>query len=302
MSIHATVLWNPSAGSATQAATAREIIEQRNDLELLECSSWEALVSCAAEAARRSEVLIAAGGDGTVNAVANGILQGNPSCPLLILPVGTGNDLARSLDVAADPVAALAMLEEPTIAQIDTIRYRTNQGSNRFFNMGTGGLSGSVIRNVDADTKRFWGPFAYFAEAAHQLREMESYEVCISIDQGPPVGYRIVNFLVANGTTTAGGLRVAPNALLDDGFMEVILVLESSLADLAVLASKLLVGEHLDAERVVHLRAKQLQLEGAAIMSADGDIIADSGPIFLELDERALSVLVGPQSSLVEST
>lgn len=295
---HTLVLWNPHSGSSNKAEAARALLDGADGCRVLETASRRQAGELAAEAARGGvELVIAAGGDGTVNAVAQGLLREASSTRLGILPTGTGNDLSRSLGIPLDPLQAAEWLiehDESSVRSIDVVDLRTPSDSLAYVNMATGGNTGQFTRQLDDEMKEFWGPLCYLRGTLTVLADLTVYDLTIRVDDGPEERFEALNVFVANGRTSGGGLLVAPQASLEDGLFDVIVVLEGQPIDLAGLAAQFVVGEYLQNDLVVHRQARSLSVRADPTMdfSADGDAVTGE-PAEFSVRESALPVVVG---------
>lgn len=298
------VIWNPGAGSATAAAEVRDALSRRARCTFVEPASAEETQDEAATAREQGfELVVACGGDGTASAVANGLLgawAANQRSPptLALLPLGTGNDLCRTLAVPLDPPAALALLDAPTVRSIDAVQVCAGPRHGYYVNMATAGYSGRVVGSLEPETKRRWGPLAYLRQAAELLKDRVSYRARLRLDGGEPVEHALFNLVLGNGRSSAGGLLVAPRANPEDGLLDVVMVLDGSLLDLATLAARLLVGDYVDSEQVLLRRARKVDVESDPpfLFSADGDIVAQGSASF-EVLPQVLPMVVGPEYS-----
>lgn len=259
-------------------------------------------------AARRAvdegfERIVAAGGDGTIHGVVDGLRDALDEVVVGMVPLGTANDFARSLGLPLETDAAIDLIVEGTTRQIDlgTMR-RPDTGDadpdgHLFVNVATGGFGSRVGDDVDPETKRTWGPLAYLRIAVEQLQDLERYSVRLETDEGKVVEKDVYNVVVANGSRAGGNLPVAPRALMDDGLFDVVLVPAVALPDLAAVASRISAGEHGKSDRVNSLRTKALRLEAEPAMPfrLDGESI-EPGPAELRVLPRALRV-VAPETS-----
>ena len=213
---------------------------------------------------------------------------------LAFIPLGTGNDLCRTLGIPLDPVEALSVLDMGRMRKIDVMRVEGGY-SGFAVNAATGGLSGRVAADVTAEMKAFWGPFAYLRGAAGPVAERAAYRLSLRFDDGPPEVFEALNIVVANARTAAGGFTVAPTANLEDGLLDVVIVRASDFLDLSVIAAHLMAGDYLADANVLHRVARKVEIESDPPMpfSIDGEVA--EGPRFaFSIVPRALRVLVGP--------
>lgn len=251
----------------------------------------------AREAARSGyRRVVAAGGDGTVNGVVNGLAEEGGGPVLGVLPLGTGNDLARSLGIPRDLEDALEALARAGSRPMDLLRI-TRPVERWAANASAGGMSGEVDEALDPEVKEAWGPLAYIRSALEVVADPPVYRVALSGDGGEPWEGEAVNVLVANGRTVAGGIPAAPTALLDDGLLDVVVVKAATLGALAGFASLCILGKHLDHELVVHRRVTSLEVRSDPPMpfNVDGELVGET-PLDVALHPRALQVLAGPDA------
>jgi diacylglycerol kinase (ATP) len=239
-------------------------------------------------------MIIAAGGDGSVHNIIQSLLQVETSSALGVLPLGTGNDLCRTLQIPLDPLEAWSTLAAGRTEAIDVTRV-TSQGEVRLFsNSSNGGNSSRLLECLDEQMKKDWGTWAYLRAALNVVTDMQTYRVTLKFDQDQPVVYDAWNIVLANGNTAGGGLQIAPQASVTDGLLDVILILDGTPLDLAELTTDLLAGDYLGHERVVYRRARQLQLEmdPEIELIVDGEVLPGSRFQF-EVMPQALRVVVG---------
>jgi len=292
------VLWNPHSGMSEVSVAARSLLESRDECRLLETSSGPEAIERAADAAEQgAELVVAAGGDGTVNAVAQGLLRAGESARLGVIPTGTGNDLCRSLAVPLDPLQAAQWLldhGEDHVRRIDVAELRSPSKQSTFVNMATGGNSGRFTQQLTDEMKEFWGPLCYLRGTLTIVSDLIVFNARIRFDDGPQERFNALNVFIANGRTAGGGLRAAPQASLEDGLLDAIIVLDGTPVDLAGLATRYVVGDYLQSELIIHRRVRRLSLQADPTMmfSADGDVVTDE-PVEFLVREKALQVVVG---------
>lgn len=295
------VVLNPGAGTARrnlqQVRAAIADTPLLSGAEIVASRGWEHGREVALRAARGgAKLLVAAGGDGTVNSVVNGLMGFEGPRPLLgVLPLGTGNDLARSIGMPSDLYRALEELERRIVRWTDVLRVTRGDDVRYCANVSAGGFSGRVDSDLSDETKESWGPLAYLRTALAKMTELERYDVRFEVDgAGEPLVLPAINVVVANARHAAAGIPVAPAALLDDGAMDVVVLPPLRLGRLAVLVARLAAGRHLDDEAVTTFRAGRLRISSRPPMpfNVDGELIGGT-PVSFEALPRSLPVLVG---------
>jgi diacylglycerol kinase (ATP) len=290
------VIFNPIAGSVKDVNAMRErlqslqperfhVSEQTGDAERLAREASEA----------RAELIVSAGGDGTLNEVVNGIAQAGFQSVLGIVPLGTGNDFARSLGVPANLHAAVDLIHKRRTRAVDMVRVTSDQ-VRYFVNVSTGGFSGVVDEKLTPEMKKTWGPLAYLRSAAAAFSELRGYTTRVSFDDQAPTELDLYNVVIANGRYVAGGIPIAPEADVSDGFLDVILIPERGPADLAIVAAQILLGTHLGSDAIVFKRARKVAINSRPGMwfNVDGELIGNEPAVF-ELLPKALQCVVGAE-------
>jgi YegS/Rv2252/BmrU family lipid kinase len=233
-----------------------------------------------------SEV-IAIGGDGTISEAINGLFDGampaRSPVTFGFVSAGTGSDFARMFGIAGGLDAACARLAAGRTQRIDVGRlsFRDEQGrpAVRYFNNTASlGLSGATARAVNgASLSRFLGPRAMFRY--HSVAELIRYRfprVGYSVDGAAQVEERIATLVVANGCYFGSGMKIAPDADLADGMLEVVVVKGESKSQLIAAMNLVYTGRHLSHPAVRALRGRRID-----VVPLDE---AESGPVLLEVD------------------
>jgi YegS/Rv2252/BmrU family lipid kinase len=238
-----------------------------------------ALARRASEAGR--SLIIACGGDGTVNEIANGILQSGRDAELGIFPSGTGGDFRRSIGMPSESREAARALRNGETKRIDvgkvTFVDHDNSPAERYFlNITSFGLAASIIERVKGTTSLSWLPLdsirgrASFAlSTLQEVIAIGPTSVRVKIDDKEEHSLQTVNFCVANARYFGGGMMIAPEAKLSDGFLDVINIGDINTAKIILNAYTLYRGTHLDLHEVKDTLAKRIE---ARPMNADQEV------------------------------
>lgn len=289
------VLFNPRAGSAEKMAALRAKFSADAVAAFKELGPDDHLDRVAVEATREGfDIVAVAGGDGSVHAAASGLVEARADATLALFPLGTGNDFCRTLAIPLDPLGATELLQTGAVRTIDVARVGGCQ-TGYMVNAATGGFSGKVASEVTSDLKQWWGPFAYLRGAIGPIADPPRYHVAIRFDDGPVESFDLLNLVVANARTAAGGIPVAPQANPEDGRLDVVLVRSGDTLDLSVIAARLMHGDYQGDENVVHRLAARVEIdsEPPLPMSIDGELCEGSRFTF-EIVPKSLRVLAGP--------
>ena len=294
------VVYNPNAGSADAAAAMVERLQHVDGYAV--CEADDARAQAARAAREGYDRLLAIGGDGTVSQVVNGLVDalgegGLHAVTLGLIPLGTGNDLARTLTLPEDPALALALALATTgpVRALDLIRVTCAEGTRYGVNACSGGVPGEVDRAMSGDEKETWGPLAYLLGAARVLPNHRGFSATLAWDDEAEARVDALSVVVANGRTVGGGRPAAPRANPEDGLLDVVVIHDRPALDLAGLAARALAGDYLDAEGVTFRRARRVRVaaEPGMPFNVDGELFTD-GPVTFEAVPRVLPVVVGP--------
>jgi diacylglycerol kinase (ATP) len=295
---HPVVLLNPNSGSARDPEEIEALIrEHLPAAEIIVSRQRGDLKDAAASAqANGCDAVIAAGGDGTLNEVLNGCMRAGGSITLGLIPLGTGNDFARALEMPSDLVEALSIIREGTSRNLDVIRI-TGVETRYMINVAAGGFAGLVSESLTPELKAAWGPLSYLRGMIDALDDMQLYDAQFQIDGGPPERIKTLNIAVANGSHVARGIPIAPSANPSDGTMDIVVVKEATLPALALLTPEILAGTHLNNAEILHLRARHFTIQSTPpmIFNADGEVIGE-GSFEFAIMPGAISFLASPHA------
>jgi diacylglycerol kinase (ATP) len=310
MSLLPIIIVNPaSAGGATGRAWPGVASVVRQHFGPFEVAftkrSGEAVEIAEREARAGRRLVIACGGDGTINEVANGILRAEAEAELGLLPSGTGGDFRRTLGIPTRTADAARALREGETRLMDAGRVTfTNESGteeSRFFvNVASFGMGGDVIKRVKsreglpAGAARLLGGRLSFAAAALQAAvTFEKPSVRVSLDGGAESQLTVANFCVANARYFGGGMKIAPNAKVDDGCFDVVAVGDVTALNVLVNSYRLYLGTHLGMQEVRHALARRVRAESVSDtvvkLEVDGELVGRL-PAEFELLPGALRV------------
>ena len=290
------IIVNPIAGSIVDLDLRIKQLRPLNAKEVRVTHRAGEAETLARRAVRAGcDYVIAAGGDGTLNEVINGIATPNPprgGICVGVVPLGTANDFARSIGLMGDIDATIDILQVKTSARIDLVRM-TGERTRYFVNASSGGFSGVVDEKLTPEIKSAWGPLAYLRSAAAALPELHAYRTTVTFDDTERLVIDLYNVIVANGRFVACGLPIAPQADPGDGLLDAVLIPKRSAAEMALLAAEMLLGKHLSSDVVTFRRAKKISVRSHPGMwfNADGELIGNEPTVFKILP-RALDFIV----------
>ncbi|GAA4284485.1 diacylglycerol kinase family protein [Brevibacterium daeguense] len=290
------IVINPSKiGAEEFAKTAAAVCRQEGwDAPLMYDTEIEDPGYAMASQALAEEVdlVVAAGGDGTVRAVAE-VLAGT-GVPMGIVPMGTGNLLARNLKIVLDrPEWALRIALWGKDEHIDVARARIEPGGkdHAFMVMSGLGFDAAVMADTDEELKSRVGWLAYLEAGSRKLAGHRT-RVQVSVDDEEPYMTKIRSVIGGNCGRLQGGVMLLPEAEYDDGILDVIIISPKNMADWVGVAASIL-GRH--KRRGIHTnfhRCRRIVVEAEEPIEVqlDGDAVGASRYLEMWLDERALVV------------
>ena len=151
--------------------------------------------------------------------VVNGLREDASAVVLGLIPLGTGNDFARTLELPTQVDEAIALLLAGHTRAIDLVRV-TSDEVRYFVNVSAGGFSGLVDERLTPEMKKTWGPLAYLRGAAAALPDLRAYRTTVSLDNAESLTLSLYNVVIANGRYVGGGTQIAPQASIDDGLLD----------------------------------------------------------------------------------
>lgn len=288
------VICNPAAGGKGDRKAIAETLKVRLGAVVRMTKRKGDAARLARSAIRKGfDYIIAAGGDGTLNEVINGVAAKAGKIQVGLLPLGTGNDFARTLKLPSSIDDNISILRSQRTQAIDLVRIKSDR-VRYLINVSAAGFSGLVYEKLTPEVKGTWGPLAYVRSAAAALPEMHAYRANIVIDGAERLSIDLYNVIIANGRFVAGGLPVAPKANPRDGLFDVILIRKCSKPEMVFLAAQMLLGKHLSNDAIIWRRAAKVSIRSRPKMwfNADGELIGDEPAIF-QIMPRALRFVVG---------
>ncbi len=212
--------------------------------------------------------VILGGGDGTLNAAASGLRDSG--LPLGILPLGTANDLARTLGIPDDPEQAAAVIVAGRTTRLDL----GCVNGHPFFNVASLGLSVDITQRLTRVMKRRWGRLAYPIAAAAVLLTARRFSATLR-HAGADTQVKSMQIAVGNGRFYGGGMVVAHAARIDDGQLDVYSLEPRARWRLLAMARAFRDGEHglLDEVRTLRCQSLEVRTRRPRHVSADGEIV-----------------------------
>jgi diacylglycerol kinase (ATP) len=231
----------------------------------------------AAAAAGGATLVVAVGGDGTVNEVANGLLarpeDGRPE--LAVIPRGTGTDFVRHFGIPAKLEGAVAAALSGSTRTIDAGRltYRAWSGeeaSAHFVNAASAGMSGAVAQRANTSSKALGGKASFLWATLAVFARWHASEMEVTVDAERRSGL-LYDAIVANCRYLGGGMAMCPDAEPDDGLLDVLVIGDITRRDLALTLPKVYRGTHLPHPKAEALRGTRVSVDAATPVPVELD-------------------------------
>ncbi|PAD21365.1 diacylglycerol kinase [Terribacillus saccharophilus] len=267
----ARIIYNPTSGKEAfrrELPDVLEIFEKAGYETSTHATTCEGDATAAARLAveRGYDLVVACGGDGTVNEVVSGLAE-QPNRPKLgIIPVGTTNDLARALFIPRNIKRAAEIIVEGRTRKLDIGKVNDHY----FMNIAGGGKLTELTYDVPSKTKTMLGQMAYYLKGIEMLPSLRPIKVEIEYD-GKWFEDEIMLFLVSNTNSVGGFEKLAPDALLDDGLFDLVILRKTNIAEFIRIASLAIRGAHLDHDLIFYTRANRIKVKPADKMQLNID-------------------------------
>lgn len=230
-----------------------------------------------------------AGGDGTISAVVNTMMKADVLLPLALIPAGTCNDLARSLDIPVDIKKSMDIILAGNTAYIDAGLINNEIW---FLNTCAGGNFVDVSYSTNSDLKRNFGTFAYYLNALQEVAQLKPFYLKVTTDENVIEGDFLM-FLILNGRHAAGFNDIAKHADISDGFMNIMLVKNCQRYELPGMFLRAISRDFSNDKNVISMKAKSCTIESDSNMplTVDGEMLSTL-PINITFLNKVLKVFL----------
>ena len=295
------VVVNPTAGrgraatSIGRVATRLDALGVDHRIRVAESAQdLERLARAAAE--EGAEMVAVLGGDGSAGAAANGVVGTRTA--LAVLPAGTGDDFARAIG-ASKLEAAADLLAAPDIREVDVLRVTAGAQERRVINIAGAGFDSEVNEAANAMSVRLGATGTYVAAVLTTLRRFvpARYEIAVDDER---IATEAMLVVVGNGRSYGGGMRVLPDASIDDGLLDVCIVRKLSAPAFLRAFPRVFRGTHVRHPKVTMRRGRRVTVEADRRIQVygDGERIG-SLPAIFEIEPGTLRLVVGPDARVV---
>lgn len=247
-----------------------------------------------AQAEHQEDLVVACGGDGTIHEVVNGLYLAQRRKKLAILQCGTVNDFANYLNLPSNPKKFYQMLKQEKTMDVDLGK----AGERVFINVAAGGHLTEIAYSVPDESKAVFGNMAYYLEGVKELLKLRPFEKneliqlslnCEELNAEEDVFF----FIIANSATVGGFKKLAPQAQVADGLLDVMIVKGLEPLEVPELAASIFSGNHVEHDKIIYLKTKCIELKSKGEVKLDLD--GEQGgklPMKFEVLEKALTLVV----------
>lgn len=285
-------IYNPHSGESTISADLDKIIMIHQEYEHIivphRICHENPLSSAFLDIDKSYRYVLIAGGDGTVDSVVNVMKNNNINLPIAIIPTGTANDFAKYIGMPQDVEEACTQILKSKIKKVDIGK----MNDKYFLNVASTGLFTDVSQKTDMNLKNTIGKLAYYVKGLEQLPNFRKLKIKVTSDKDCFDGYMYL-MLIFNGQT-AGNLKFAYKAKIDDGLLDVIIIKAGIMKNILNIFIKMLKNEYLEenVEGIVYFKTNRLEVEcfEGIVTDIDGEKGPDF-PLLIKCEKGGISIL-----------
>jgi diacylglycerol kinase (ATP) len=289
------VIYNPTKVSEKFRALVEDSLQRKGWVETLwlETSVEDPGRAMTRQAvAEEVDLVIGAGGDGTIRSVADVLAQ--TGIPLGLVPAGTGNLLARNLDLPLEEVDAIDVALDGQQRPIDLVRITVDDRAPEHFAVMAGiGVDAMIMDETNEDLKDKVGSAAYFVAAAKALGRLP-VRMTVQLDGNRPVRRHAMVCVIGNVGRLQGNLTLIPGASPDDGLLDLYIASPRQFRHWVKIALRLITRRAKKDDQVDQRKGKSVRIiiDGKDNYQLDGDVVGESTTLFAEIQPGALAICI----------
>ena len=305
MGLRLKIIMNPSSGRELARANVEDTIAYLVSQKALEradicytAGPYDATRFAMNTRADEYDIVMAVGGDGTVNEVVTGLMKGGIDLPLAIYTSGTVNDFATYMKLPSEPSDFARMLMAHKTVKVDC-----GKVNDRYFlNVLAGGLLSSVAYKVPSELKTNLGPVAYWIEG---IKEVNSITKTIPLKlktASDEYDIDTTMFLISNTRSVGGFKRLMLDADLHDGLLDVLVISKVTYKEVIPLLNRIALGEHLESDKVLYFQTSRLEMSTTSDKPVTLDIDGEEGPqlpAVIECVDSAITLVIPNEEELL---
>lgn len=253
-------------------------------------NKYDAMLEARRTCSEDFDLIVVCGGDGTVNEVVKGIATAKRRIPIAILASGTVNDFANYLEIPRNTYEFFDLIKRSNIIDVDI----GCVNEDYFVNVAAGGLLTNVAYQAQPDVKAVLGRMAYYLEGLKELANQGLETVRVTIQSEEFTSEEdILLFVISNSSSIGGFTKLAPEADVVDGLLDVVLIKKADIAELANIFVNVLTGEHINHPKVIYYKTKKVVVKSdkKIVVDIDGEY-GGKLPAEFKVIPKGLSILV----------
>lgn len=226
-----------------------------------------------------TELIIAVGGDGTIQHIVNGFFKNgeimNSNCCLGIINSGTGQGLAQSLGLPDSIVQQMEIINSGSTRKIDLGKITINGKKlvKYFVNELQLGIGASVVKNVSSKLKRNGGKYAFALGTLRTILNSKPSRIKITLNDSVRINDKLTGVVISNGAYTGGGMQLTPHAKLNDGYLDVLIMSDMSVLNKIIEFPKIYSSNHLSSQYFKYIQVEKINIENESdLLEADGEL------------------------------
>ena len=247
----------------------------------------------ALEASKNTDLIISAGGDGTLHEVVNGIMSSKRKPALTVFPIGTGNDFSRNFNIIANFSTLQKALIKPSYESLDIgeVQFPKRNTVKYFVNILDVGMGAEVVKKMNSGSRLFGPQLSYLWTITKTLITYHAQNISIKTDDGMETSAKTMSYVIANGAWFGNDIKIAPDALPNDGKLNFTHLKDFSFWEYLVNLPKAKSGKHITHSKVEYGNSNSYEVSGKGEMEADGEFVG-ALPMSVKCIPRALEFLL----------
>ena len=289
---------NPVAGRRANGRTVETILKRMEksgaSYELVYTTGTGSASTLARTA--DAQVVVAVGGDGTVNEVGNGLVGSQKA--LGVIPIGSGNDFVKAISVTRDQAESILLSGKRKRIDVGLISVTKNgsEKTSRYFLNGVGIGFDAAVANRTKHIKHLRGTLLYIVAVLQTLGKYEAPSFSVHLDGSALPQMKNLLISIGNGQCAGGGFYLTPDAMIDDGVLDICMIRDISIGGILRIMPKVMRGKHRSSESVSFHRARKIAVSAdrGFHIHADGEIVGENvREVEIEVCSAKLNVVVG---------
>lgn len=245
------------------------------------------------------DFVVSVGGDGTLNEVINGIVDGGSHIPVAAISAGTVNDFATYLDLPQNVDDFCQMIKDYELKDVDVGKVN----GKYFINVLAAGIFSDIGFRVTKDKKAAMGKLAYYLEGATALPEQMGNSFLLRFTtEERVIEEETLLFMVANSQSVGGFREIAPMASVSDGLLDIIIFKKTDIFQILPLLISVLNGDHVNHQAVEYLQAENIFIENLSgkeiALDYDGEYLEGGFPAEVSLLHHGIQILIPKKTEL----